>query len=204
VEAFRGAIVNIVGIDKLIFHNHINDNKLLYSYPLIQYKRTSKGNAVLVCMGEGVEEVTHLFTQKNWDVHLSGRTFKLDIDTLKLSNGKFKLTNSNINYQINTWMPLNQENFKRYVLLKNKPEKLKFLEAILIGNILSLAKSLEWRIEETIKISIEPNLQERLVTFKKNKIVCFDLSFKSNVALPNSIGLGKGVSHGFGVIKKIR
>jgi hypothetical protein len=38
--------------------------------------------------------------------------------------------------------------------------------------------------------------------FKKNAVLTFDLVFNSNMLLPIQIGLGKAVSHGFGVLEK--
>ena len=39
IEAFRGAVSKLVGYENTLFHNHLSDNKLVYAYPLVQYKR---------------------------------------------------------------------------------------------------------------------------------------------------------------------
>ena len=43
-----------------------------------------------------------------------------------------------------------------------------------------------------------------IAKFKDVKMTAYDLRFTCNVSLPNYIGLGKGVSHGFGTIRKIQ
>ena len=78
------------------------------------------------------------------------------------------------------------------------------LEGILIGNILSMGKSLEWHITDKIQLKIVEVFDEKKVTFKKNSVMTFDVLIQSNVILPNNIGLGKGVSHGFGIIEKTK
>jgi hypothetical protein len=43
----------------------------------------------------------------------------------------------------------------------------------------------------------------KLLSFKGKEMPGFSLDFNSNVILPPYIGLGKGSSIGFGVVKKI-
>nr|WP_027000330.1 hypothetical protein [Eisenibacter elegans] len=39
IPAFRGAIIHKVGQqDTLLFHNHLDDQRYHYAYPLVQYK----------------------------------------------------------------------------------------------------------------------------------------------------------------------
>ncbi|MFW5721489.1 MAG: CRISPR-associated endonuclease Cas6 [Bacteroidota bacterium] len=42
---------------------------------------------------------------------------------------------------------------------------------------------------------------EKVITYKDVKHQTFDVSFKTNIFLPEYIGLGKGVSIGFGTVK---
>ena len=37
ISFFRGAMICLVGVDKVLFHDH-EKNGLRYSYPLVQYK----------------------------------------------------------------------------------------------------------------------------------------------------------------------
>jgi hypothetical protein len=78
------------------------------------------------------------------------------------------------------------------------------LERILIGNILSFAKGIEWKIDQPIKLNITHVALERLNKMKDIKVAVLDIRFNCNVALPDWIGLGKGVSKGFGIINQIR
>jgi len=37
VTSFRGAVIEKVGRENSLFHNHLVDNIFIYKYPLIQY-----------------------------------------------------------------------------------------------------------------------------------------------------------------------
>ena len=202
IEAFRGAIAKLVGFENTFFHNHISDTKVAYSYPLIQYK-TNKRQAGFSFIAQGVEEAKSFFTSKNWEISISGRKMKLEIDTMHLRNAYLDVANEISKYKIQKWMPLNQENFKKYIGLKSPLEKVEMLESILKGNILSMGKSLDWKIKNQIKMSIQEVFDEKKIVFKKNSVITLDLMFESNAILPSNIGLGKGVSHGFGIIERI-
>jgi len=201
IEAFRGAVSRLVGYENTMFHNHLSDNKLVYAYPLIQYK-TINGSAAFSCIAQGVEEVAHFFHKKDWSFEMTGRKVQLKIDTFQLRNAKFDVIQKKHTYTLQNWQPLNQENHKKFNAIRSAIEKIQFLEAILIGNILSMAKSLNWTVTEKIEMSILEVIDQRIKKFKKNEVLTFDLTFESNVLLPVQIGLGKGVSHGFGIIVK--
>jgi hypothetical protein len=78
-----------------------------------------------------------------------------------------------------------------------------FLEELLIDNILSFGKETGVRFEQTVICSVtDMDVKEPM----KNTGIhfeSFDLRFKTNVSLPNYIGLGKGVDHGFGTITRM-
>lgn len=200
IDAFRGAISNIVGFENTMFHNHIG-NALAYSYPFIQYK-TRKGQASFSCIAQGVEEVDQFFNKKTWSFSMTGRKVDLKIDTFQLRNAYFDITDSVFKYHIRKWQPLNQENFKKFNQLRSIEDKISFLESILIGNILSMGKSIDWKIEKKIQCNIIEVLDQKIEKFKKNQIITFDIIIATNALLPIQIGLGKGVSHGYGVIEK--
>jgi hypothetical protein len=49
-----------------------------------------------------------------------------------------------------------------------------------------------------LKLHIQDILNERVVRYKGVELTSFDLTFNVNFFLPDYIGLGKGVSIGFG------
>lgn len=202
VPAFRGAIIDKVGVENDLFHNHINkgDHKgYAYRYPRIQYKRIGK-QPVILCIGEGVEQIHKFFEQKDWSIYIGKDLLEMRIANLSLHQFDMQLSDRMNDYSIRNWVALNQKSFAQYQQLEGVVEKIAFLEKKLIGNILSFAKGIDWRIEETIQLKITDLPQSYFVSYKKQKLQTFDLGFKTNVFLPKYIGLGAKTSVGMGTV----
>lgn len=203
VSAFRGAVIEKVGREHLLFNNHISDGKFLYRYPVIQYKSIKRKPSIL-CLGEGVDEIHKLFNQSVWVINLKGEPVELKIDNLQLNNYELQVVEKSITYNLKKWLGLNQKNYKKYIDLKDEISRVEMLEKILIGNILSLAKGLGWQIEDQIKTRIKKIRKQKKINFKGVELIAFDLDFIINVSLPSYVGLGKGVSKGYGVVQPIK
>ncbi len=86
IPALRGAVVEKVGKENTIFHNHLNNQNYLYRYPLIQYKQIS-GKPSLVCIEYGVDEIHKFFEKPDWSVKIGERW--LDMKVYKLLLNQF-------------------------------------------------------------------------------------------------------------------
>lgn len=200
---FRGAIIEKTEQKSILFHNHIGESKLRYAYPLIQYKIIGN-KGCLVCIDEGTDEIHNLLGQKNMDILLGDKKLTLSIESLSANHFNLNVWDTTFNYHIRNWLPFNEENYKKYNETESLVEKIGILEKILIGNILSFSKGIGYNVEKGIELSIKNILNERVAKYKGNKLTALDLTFKTNFFLPNYIGLGKGVSIGFGIIKSIK
>jgi len=203
VPSFRSAIIEKVGREHMMFHQHLPSGASLNKYPLIQYK-CIKGSPAIQCFGEGVEEIHKFFNHKDWQINVNGRPLDLKIEKLELNTITVNVWNKNLQFGIATWLGFNDENFAKYKLIKSLSEKIEFLERILTGNIISMAKGIDWDIPREINLKIEDIRNEKLVTYKNIKLNAFDLVFNCNVSMPAYIGLGKGVSKGFGVVRQLK
>jgi hypothetical protein len=201
IPALRGAVVATVGINSILFHNHSKDN-FRYAYPLIQYKRINK-KPHLICIEQGVDEAYRFFENKQEGIMLGKRLYELKVEKLGLNSFTMQVWDKSFDYFIQEWLPLNQKNFVEYAKLNSELEQLEFLEKILIGNILSFAKGLEWNIESQIKLRIKNIVRTSFIKVKDVKREAFTINFSTNVFLPNHIGLGKNASIGFGVVKSV-
>lgn len=202
ISAFRGAIIEKVGREHTLFNNHLDENKFHYRYPLVQYKSIRKKPAIL-CLGDGVDEIHKFFNQPSWEINLNGERVVLEIERLDLKNFPLKMETQSQTYQLRQWLGLNTKNFKRYENLPDELDRLEMLEKILVGNMLSFAKGMDWYIEEEVKIRITKIQKTKMIKYKNTSLKAFDVEFKTNVSLPYYIGLGKGASKGFGVIYPI-
>jgi hypothetical protein len=71
IPAFRAAIIEKVGRENILFHNHFGQS-FRYGYPLIQYK-VFRRNPTIVCINDGSEEILKFFEQTKWDIVLNGK-----------------------------------------------------------------------------------------------------------------------------------
>lgn len=200
ISAFRGAIIEKVGRENLLFNHHIDNNTLLYRYPLIQYKSIRRKPAIL-CLGDGVDEIHKLFNKSSWEIDLRGKKTDLVIDNLNLNNFRLNIWDKSFDYRLYNWFALNEKNYQRYNSLTSEMDRLEMLERILIGNILAFAKGMDWHVEQEIRVRIREIRNTKQLKYKNTHLMAFDVNFSSNVFLPNFIGLGKGASHGYGVVR---
>lgn len=199
VPLFRGAVINTIGesVD-MLFHNHAPEEEFRYSYPLIQYKRLH-GNAAIVCLEEGVDKIGQFLSTNKTEIMLGERPLTLALDGVKPQNILIQTWKSDFPYHIHNWIPLNQENYRRYKATSSQIERITLLENILRGNILSMCKGLGIHVSEELKVHIGKVSEPRLVKVKGVKVMLFDADFYSNLSIPNNIGLGKNISFGFGI-----
>lgn len=203
IPAFRGAIIEKVGRENQLFHQHNADNGLIYQYPMIQYKSVQQKPSLL-CLGEGVDEIHKFFGLRNWDVTIGEQKHILKIHRLDLNNITINIWEKQFHYSIQSWLALNADNYKRYQSSDSLTDRIQILERLLTGNILSFAKGIEWRIERPVKVQIQELKAEKMIRYKGVPLMAFDVLFSCNVFLPNYLGLGKSASHGFGIIRQFR
>lgn len=203
IPAFRGGIIAKAGANSILFHNHTQEDKFRYRYPLIQYKVINRKPAI-ICIEEGVDEIHKFFENKTWDIEISGRHLEMKVDRLNLNSFVMQVWDKMFHYGISNWIALNQENYLRYNEMEHLSDKITFLENTLKANIISMAKGIGWTIDKNIELKILNLIDTRTVSLKGKKLLGFNLSFATNVFLPNYIGLGKSVSVGYGTVKQLR
>ncbi len=197
----RGYIGTLFGEKSPLLHNHLEGGELRYSYPLVQYKIID-GTPLLVGINEGADLLIDLFLQIK---KLELEDLTVNIYSKNITNKIFELGISDelIEYNFKTmWMALNQSNYKKYVNLLPGREREEFLNRILIGNILSFYKGLDFRISE--KIYAKVMVTGKISSFKNKKMTVFTGGFTTNALLPDLVGIGKSVSRGFGAIERVR
>lgn len=199
ISLFRGAVNATMGGEaNILFHNHA-DNNYRYSYPLIQYKRI-RGKAAIVCVSEGTDVIGQFLATDSRMLSLGDRNIVLEIDSITPRQLMVQTWQSTFTYSLRRWLPLNAENYQKYIQSDSIVERVNLLENILIGNLLSLAKGLQINVDEQIKVNIKNISEPYIVKNKGVKLMAFDLEFVSNMSIPNFLGVGKNASVGYGMI----
>ncbi len=185
-------------------HHHLNssegDSKLKHEYPKIQYN--IKGNkAILLGIEENAISVLRNVVMNVKELILGPNKYNIVEINAHYDDTEFGIVNSGRVFLykfLSPWLALNSENYKRFTIATIK-ERRKLLKSILIGNILSMSKHLGYNVPDTIQVEIE--LTPMKVFYKDIPLVGFKGIFETNFLIPDHVGIGKAVSHGFGIVK---
>lgn len=204
IPSFRGAIVEKVGREHILFHQHLEANKDLfrYQYPKIQYKRI-KGKACIICIDDAVEEIHNLFQQSNWEIDLNGKPCTLQIDQLRVHEHKLLILDRPIEYHINDWIALNKHNYQKYQAMESDEEKLALLNKLLASHIISFGRGLQRRLPR-FEVMFDTLPKTNIRYLKGTPLMTFSGTFKTDLTLPSYIGIGKSSSKGYGMISRKR
>ena len=198
----RGYFGNFFQEHSPLLHNHFDDGKLRYSYPLVQYK-IPDGLPTLIGIGEGAPLLVSLFTQIR-ELDIEGRVFPIYHKNVLFEKVEIGFTPSALQtYRFYTpWFALSQDSWREY-LKEDDEQRSHHLNRILTGNILSFFKGVGLYLELSERILLTAQTEDREANFENKRVKVFDGQFTTNVLLPNLIGLGKAVSRGFGTITRM-
>ncbi|MCA0236277.1 MAG: DNA repair protein [Bacteroidetes bacterium] len=197
----RGYFGTIFRQHSPLLHNHYDDGRTRYAYPLVQYKVIA-GMPMLVGLMDGAKLLTDLFFQMK-TLQISDREYPVMERDIAFKNATVGVGEGLYDYQFRTlWMPLNQQNYPEY-LQKDAEARRAMLGRILTGNILSFFKGIGLFLPEGVRIlsSVRPQ-EERLTGFKDQLMTGIAGGFTTNALLPDFIGLGKSVARGYGALDK--
>lgn len=204
VPLFRGAVIKTLGEHpNLYFHNHLDNNKFRYAYPLIQYKRLG-GKAAIVCVEDGVDIIGQFLTEVNGTLNIGNRQVACHNDKIQPARILVQTWEEMFCYHISRWLPLNSKNYQLYQNIEGVVERVTFLENILKANLLSMLKGLEIHLEKELILKMTEISDSYLICNKGIKMMAFNADFKCNLSIPNNLGIGKNASIGCGIVHQIR
>ena len=168
-----------------------------YLYPRVQVKILNE-KIYFLGIAEGVSAVRSLIDNLK-PLDFGNITFKIK-DIIIDENGFFEQTDHINKYKfITPWVALNRSNTKKFSKTSTS-QKRKFLCELLTRNLIFLTS--EFKIDFDEKILTDIELDNKLLSsFNENRDVGFEGSFLTNFLLPDFIGLGNGITRGYGSIK---
>ena len=195
----RGYFGNLFKEHSPLLHNHYDDGRVMYRYPLVQYKVIG-GTPTLLGLGEGAQLLMDLFLEIK-ELQLGDKTYQLAHKQIKCREVIAEVSEDLHEYAFETlYMALTQKNHQEYIALK-KDEKGAFLNRLLRNHLLAAYKGMGVWVEE--RIMVKAHLQEQQTNFKDQKMLVFGGRFTTNALLPDLIGIGKSVSRGYGSIRLV-
>lgn len=202
IPKLRASIIEKTKRESNLFHNHIDDNKYIYRYPLIQYKIQNK-KPCLICLKEATEDIHYLLKERDFNFNINGKKYNFEIDDVRLRYVNIQTWDKEFRYNIHNYIALNQENYERYKQIDSLAEKIIFLEEKLYNHIKTFAKEMDAYMPVDLSAKILEIKNEKYIEYKGVFHLTFSLNFKSNLYIPNYVGIGKGTSIGFGIVKML-
>ena len=180
--------------------NKSNDTAFIYRYPAVQCKQI-KNRLIIMGISQGaalLEQLAHARSEM-----VSGKnTCTIRERDAVIRNEEFGISDTTHVYEFLTpWLALNQQNAKKFYDLKGKPERDAFIRRILMGNLETLAKSLDYKTP--LPILCEAKIRFRIDWMGRENVMVFLGKFTTNLRIPDYFGMGQSVSQGFGTIQNI-
>lgn len=180
-----------------MLHNHRVDGSHILGYPKVQYKILGN-KAFIIGIDIGAELILSL-TENLKSMTLGLTQYPIvdrEIDTKVDMVGAVRKP---LYYQfITPWLALNPLNYRKFQTLTTWKERKELLNRTLIGNCLALAKGLE--IMVPFRLYAHTHLDMVDIPFKETLIKGFVGRFKINFKIIELLGIGKGVSRGYGTV----
>ncbi len=204
IHKFRGFVGNIFKEHDLI-HNHDDQGKPIYRYPLIQFKLVGGTPAVIAVTEKAVAVFSKIFMKLD-KIVIEDNVIPIFEKDLQIEEAEFGYSDEIFMYEfVSPWIGLNQNNFRSYCDAdrSDQAEKNQILKKVIIGNILSMSKYLDYRLSKDQKIKTDHKLKEKKVNLKGKTMTGFSGIFKTNFLIPDYLGIGKSVSRGFGAVRRV-
>ncbi|WP_456487565.1 CRISPR-associated endonuclease Cas6 [Candidatus Alkanophaga liquidiphilum] len=183
-----------------LLHHHVSEGHI-YTYPKVQYK-VIEGNAIILGIGEGVEILKRISGEIE-ELQLGKSAYGVAGVNMMQRRVDFGVSRRSNQYRfITPWLALSPNNYRKYKTIKGWKERKEFLNGILVGNILSMCKGLNYVVRR--RLEAHSRLEERVAYYKGIPHIGFAGEFRVNFRMPDFFGLGKGVSQGFGVVKAFK
>ncbi len=168
-----------------------------FLYPRIQVKILNE-QIYLVGIKDGVDPVLEM-TKELELLNFGNITFNiLDID-VEESIDQFKHVDQLLRYRfVSPWVALSKNTQNRYKFLKNK-DRTAFLNRLLGQNIVFLAREMGVELNDKVytKLRLDSLFPKPV---HENDWGSFSGEFQTNFILPNYIGVGNGITRGYGAI----
>jgi hypothetical protein len=184
-----------------LLHQHVDAGKLIYRYPKIQYKIIG-GTPTVIGINEGAEVLKEIYDQYN-QIRLGDHTYEIVERGVVLQKADFGISDKILSYRFVTpWLALNQKNYGQYTK-SDRVEQRDQLRRTLTGNMLSMAKGLDYVVASQIRLDIG-RTRHKSCTVKGVDMLGIMCEFMANFSIPDYLGLGKSVSRGLGAVVGLR
>ena len=183
-----------------LLHQHLTD-RLIYRYPLIQYKMLG-GSPLVLGINEGAQVLKEIYDKFD-EIRLGDSSYSIMERGITVKSEEFGCCDEIHSYRFATpWLALSQENYPKYRDASWETRK-DLLRRILVGNLLSASKGLGYVATQHIRLEVG-RMQDEICLLKGMKVTGIRGEFTASFAIPDFMGLGKSVSRGFGAVTRLK
>jgi len=172
----------------------------IHRYPVIQCKQVKSGLIVIgISQGAGC---LFWLTRDQTGLGAGESSCRITARDPTIRAEPFGVVDTVSSYEFLTpWLALNQQNAKKFYDLQGKPQRDAFMQKLLTDQLKTLAKSLDYEI--TLPITCEAKVRFRRERIDRENVMVFLGKFRTNLAIPDFLGIGQSVSQGYGTMKRI-
>jgi hypothetical protein len=177
-----------------------NTAGFIHRYPVLQCKLV-KGDLIVTGISQGADCLINLI-QDEEVLGTGENTCRVTARDPAIRSEPFGTADTVIMYEFQTpWLALNQQNAKKFYDLNGKPQRDAFMQKLLTTHLNTLAKSLDYKI--TVPVSCEAKVRFKRERIDRENVMVFLGKFRTNLQIPDNLGIGQSVSQGYGTIKCI-
>lgn len=184
-----------------------------YSYPLVQY-RSVNGNGELFAINNGIKDLINFYN--NNEVSNVLKT-EFGITNWNIQSHNLRLNSKSQTYFSDNYIVLDEDNKKIFDSipsdLEEEFQQKSFLEEKIVSHLIEFCKRFNYCSDGHLWVRvIDFNLKAADTFTKTNKdktvinysLTPFQITFQTNLEIPNEIGLGKKKAKGYGIVSLLK
>ena len=160
----------------------------IHRYPVVLCRQI-KNTLMTVGISQGADLIGQISDEQG-EIFTGETTCTITGRDTSIRNEEFGIAGTSFTYAFLTpWFALNQQNAGKFYDLKGKPERDAFMQEILVRNLGTLAKSLDYALPAPIVC--EPNVRFRRDRIGREHGMVFLGKLRTNLKIPDNLGIGR-------------
>lgn len=196
----RGALAGAFADDALFHQHDEKTGKLLYRYPLVQY-RWRAGRGLVVGWGEAAGRLLGL-PWLDLELQLGDEFVMVGDAALTMRQESFGVSERLLHYRLVTPVMLfNMDNYRRYQGMDEAGQRVE-RDRLLVSNLLMALRGLDVTFPERL-YATWTKIKTQTCHYKGQDLLGISGEFFCNAVIPDGLAVGHAVSHGFGWMKAV-
>jgi hypothetical protein len=177
-----------------------NTTGFIHRYPVLQCKQL-KRDLIAIGISQGAGCLCRIAHDETI-LGFGESTCRITASDPAIRAETFGIADTVFTYEFLTpWLALNQQHAKKFYDLKGKPQRDVFMQKLLTSQLTSLAKSLDY--DMISQVCCEAKVRFRRERINRENVMVFVGKFRTNLCIPDYLGIGRSVTQGYGTIKRI-